>query len=49
MQLVDPVEAVLNTHSMDIWDRVLTVFTDLLEKTEADYVTKATCKFVLLI
>ncbi|KAG8814598.1 Dynamin-like GTPase that mediates homotypic ER fusion [Serendipita sp. 399] len=41
-QLADPVDIALSKPGLDMWDRVLTAFNDLLGKAEASYLTKAT-------
>ncbi|KIM21081.1 hypothetical protein M408DRAFT_333668 [Serendipita vermifera MAFF 305830] len=41
-QLADPVEVALAKPGLDMWDRVLTAFNDLIEKAETGYVEKAT-------
>lgn len=40
-QIAEPVELYLNSTSADMWDKVLSSFRDLLEKSESAYLSKA--------
>jgi hypothetical protein len=44
-----PVEVALNKPALDIWDRVLRVFTELLGKAEVGSISKAACEFIQLL
>lgn len=46
-QIAEPVELHLNTASADMWDKVLTSYRELLEKSEAVYLSKARSKSTL--
>ena len=40
-QISEPVEVYLNKPTPDMWDKVLKVFRDTLDKAESSYLTKA--------